>query len=116
MKPLPCESGFFVMADISESIKKIPQRFLESHDYEILEQGQAPVSKNKVYIDGRIPYDLAFCRWMAVERGVIMMPNSLFYNKNSPYRIDSLVRISICKGIDHTLKAIQRLKGKVKID
>jgi hypothetical protein len=26
------------------------------------------------------------------------------------------VRISICKGIDHTLKAIQRLKGKVKID
>ena len=66
--------------------------------------------------DSHIPYDLGFCRWMAVERGVIMMPNSLFYNKNSPFRTDQYVRLSICKGLDHSAKAVMRIKGKVKTD
>ncbi|TNV78558.1 hypothetical protein FGO68_gene15804 [Halteria grandinella] len=116
LTPLPCESGFFVMVDISKAICKIPTRFLESHDYEILEEGQTPVSKNRVFIEGRVPYDLAFCRWMAVERGVIMMPNSLFYNKESPYRIDTLVRLSICKGYELSVWAVQRIKGKQKTE
>jgi hypothetical protein len=66
--------------------------------------------------DNRIPYDLAFSRWMAVERGVIMMPNSLFYNKNSPYRIDTLVRLSICKGLEYSTKAVMKMKKKIKTD
>lgn len=75
------------------------------------------MSKNRVFMkDGRIPLDLAFCRWMAVERGVIMMPNSLFYNKDSPYRFDTLVRLSICKGLEHTAKALSQFKGKMKTD
>ncbi len=83
---LRCESGFFVMLDISSCIDKIPPRYTISHDYE---DDDHPVSKNRVFMDdGRIPNDLAFCRWMAVERGVIMMPNSLFYHKKSPYRHD----------------------------
>jgi hypothetical protein len=53
---------------------------------------------------------------MAVERGVIMMPNSLFYNKDSPFRIDTLVRLSICKGLDHSAKAVQKMKGKLKTE
>jgi aspartate/methionine/tyrosine aminotransferase len=105
------------MLDISKCIPLIPKRYLDSHDYEILQEGDHPVSKNRVFMpDNHIPYDLAFCRWMAVERGVIMMPNSLFYNKNSPYRTDTYVRLSICKGLDHSAKAVMRIKGKVKTD
>jgi aspartate/methionine/tyrosine aminotransferase len=65
--------------------------------------------------DGHIPYDLAFCRWMAVERGVIMMPISVFYHKTSPFRVDHLVRLSICKTLDHTVKALQRIKRIAKL-
>jgi len=80
--PLASESGFFIMLDISKCIPLIPTKFLQSHDYEDLKEGENPVSKNRVYMpDSHIPYDIGFCRWMAVERGVIMMPNSLFYNK-----------------------------------
>ena len=62
---------------------------------------------NKVYIrGGEVPLDLAFCRWMAVEKRVIMMPCSLFYHKDSAYRNDNLVRVVICKGLEHSKKAI----------
>ena len=103
--PLKSESGFFIILDISKAIGNIPNRFLQSHDYE--EEGSATVSKNRVYMEGmRVPYDLAFCRWMAVERGVIMMPISLFFNKSSPYRTDTFVRLSICKGMEISAKAV----------
>ena len=86
-------------------------RFRETHDYED-PSDPAPVLKNKVYMeDGRIPLDLAFCRWMAVERKVIMMPTSLFYNPSSPFRVDNLVRVCICKTLDHQIKAAQRIIG-----
>lgn len=62
--------------------------------------------------DGKIPLDLAFCRWMAVERGVIMMPCSLFYHKESPYRLDNYVRLVICKGMEYSISAIEKLKSK----
>ena len=116
VSPLPCESGFFVTLDISKSIDLIPKRYTQSHDFEE-SSDSPPVSKNLVYMpDGHIPSDLAFCRWMAVERGVIMMPVSVFYHKTSPFRVDHLVRLSICKGLDHTSKAVQRMKGKQKTD
>ncbi len=115
--PLACESGFFVMLDISKCIPLIPAKYLNSHDYEDLKEGENGVSKNRVFMaDSHIPFDLGFCRWMAVERGVIMMPNSLFYNKHSPFRTDHFVRLSICKGLDHSAKAVMRIKGKVKTD
>lgn len=30
--------------------------------------------------NGKIPLDLAFCRWLAMEKKVIAMPNSFFYS------------------------------------
>ena len=63
-------------------------------------------------IDGSVPLDLAFCRWIAVERGVTMMPCSLFYQKDSTFKSDNFVRVAICKGMDHTVKAIEKLKSK----
>lgn len=101
------------MANIIKCKDLIPSRYLESHDFEELKEGDKPVNKNRYFMeDGRVPLDLAFCRWIAVERGVIMMPCSLFYHKTSTYRNDHFVRIAICKGKDHSAKAMERLKTK----
>lgn len=48
---------------------------------------------------------------MAVEKRVIMMPCSLFYHKDSAFRNDNLVRVVICKGLEHSKKAVERLIG-----
>eukprot|EP00347_Sterkiella_histriomuscorum_P009923 403339354 len=125
VEPLKSESGYFLMVNVSKCREFIPEKYLKTHDYENLiskdENGNEiqlqPISRNIVYMpDGSIPLDLAFCRWMAVERGVIMMPASVFYNKDSPYKDDKCVRLAICKGLDHSAKAINRLKGKKKLD
>jgi len=62
--------------------------------------------------NGLIPYDLAFCRWIALERGIIMMPNCIFYHKTSPYKTYNMVRVAICKGLEFSQKVIKRLKGE----
>ena len=117
VEPIKSESGYFIMMDVSKCRDLIPKKYLESHDYEDLKEGEREIGKNRVFMkDGSVPLDLAFCRWMAAERGVIMMPGSLFYHKDSIYRDDKCVRICICKGIDHSAKAINRLKGKQKLD
>lgn len=117
VEPLKSESGYFLMVDVSKCRDLIPEKFLKTHDFEDLSEGQKPVPRNFVFMpDGSVPLDLAFCRWIAIERGVIMMPGSVFYNKDSPYKDDKCVRLAICKGIDHSSKAINRLRGKQKMD
>ena len=59
--------------------------------------------------DGRIPLDLAFSRWLALERGIICMPGSLFYHPQSPYKNDNYVRFAICRGMEKTQAGIKRL-------
>ena len=111
------ESGYFIMIDISMCKDLIPLKYKESHDYDVLEEGQLPIQKIMTLMeDGSVPLDLAFCRWMAIERGVVMMPGSVFYNKDTKFRDDKCVRIAICKTMDHVVKAINRLKGKKKMD
>ena len=84
IKALSCESGYFIMVDITDAISHIPKRYTESHDFEELKEGEVGIKINRVFMaDGRIPNDLAFCRWMAIERKIMMMPNSLFYHKDS---------------------------------
>jgi len=60
--------------------------------------------------DGRIPFDLAFCRWMACEKGVVMMPLSFFYQPGSLNTNDNFVRMAICKERPGIQSAIDRLK------
>lgn len=109
-KPVDCEGGYFLMADISECKHLIPERYLTSHDYELPENGP----KIGVYPlnmpDGRVPLDMAFTRWMACEHGVVMMPNSLFYEAGSPNTTDNYVRMAICKETKGLHAAIDRLK------
>ena len=110
VKTLQCDSGYFLMVDISECKDLIPEKFKQSHDFEDLKEGENGVSKNRYFMeDGRVPLDLAFCRWIAVTRGVVMMPCSLFYHKTSVIRDDRYARLAICKGMDTSVKAMKRL-------
>ena len=99
VEPVPTEAGYFLMVDISKCKDVIPEKYLSTHDYE--DELDPNINKNRIYMDdGRIPLDLAFCRWIAVERGVIMMPNILFYHKDSPFKTDTYVRVAISRGMD----------------
>jgi len=65
--PLKSESGYFMMADISAMRGVIPEKYLLSHEYE--EEGDQTIDKNQLFMpDGRVPLDLAVCRWMAMEK------------------------------------------------
>jgi aspartate/methionine/tyrosine aminotransferase len=64
-------------------------------------------------LDGRIPLDLAFCRWMAVEIGVAFMPLSSFYKIGSPYTRDNFVRLAICKDQASIEQCIKRLRDRL---
>ena len=111
MKVLNCESGYFIMADITECKDLIPARFKDSHEFEEgLAPGDKGINKNRYFMeDGRVPLDLAFCRWIAVTRSVVMMPCSLFYHKTSVIRDDRYVRLAICKGWDTSVNAMKKL-------
>ena len=110
-KPVPSQGGYFLLADISECVDLIPDKFKTTHDYEA-DDGRKPVDKYRLTMpNGNIPRDLAFCRWMAVEKGVVMMPNSFFYATDSPTITDQFVRLAICKDRQSTEAAVARLKA-----
>ena len=97
-KPLPCHSGYFMMVDVKECRNLVPQSYFDSHEYD--PEGDRPVIKvRREMPNGKIPLDLAFCRWMARENGVTMMPNSSFYNEKSPFMSEDYVRLAICKDL-----------------
>ena len=104
--PLGTQSGYFMLADISRCRSLVPSSFLESHDYEP-ESDAPPVRKVQLYMPntGKIPLDLAFCRWMAIHNKVTMMPNSFFYHPKSPYIQENYVRLAICKDLRSVQKA-----------
>lgn len=99
------------MIDVTLCKDLIPELYLTTHDYEDLKEGETGVIKNRYFMkDGRIPLDLAFCRWIAVTRGVVMMPCSLMYHKDSTYKEDKWIRVAICKGMESSVEAVKRLK------
>ena len=96
-KPVPVEGGYFLMADITQCADLIPDKYKTTHDYEP-DDGRPPIAKYHLYMpDGKIPLDLAFSRWMAIEKGVVMMPNSFFYHRHAPTITDKYIRLAICK-------------------
>jgi hypothetical protein len=114
IKLLDCQSGYFMMMDISGCKDMIPDKYKTSHDFEDLKEGEKGVNKNVYYMeDGRVPLDLAFCRWMAVTRGVVMMPCSLFYHKTSLIKDDRYARLGICKGLETSVNALKRLLRQI---
>ena len=78
-KALPVEAGYFVIMDISACTDYIPKKYLESTEFED-DDDQKKIKKYEFRMaDGKIPLDLAFCRWMAHKNGVVMIPLSFFY-------------------------------------
>ena len=99
------------MADVTACRELIPEKYLASHDYEPADDA-APGSKNRFNMpNGAVPLDLAFCRWMAVEKGVCMMPVTMFQAPDSPTITDSYVRLAICMDRQKTVEAIERIKA-----
>ena len=58
-----------------------------------------------------IPLNLAFSRWMAVEKKVTMMPNCHFYHRDSPYIDENHVRLAICMSMDSVKEVCKRLRS-----
>ena len=109
MSPIPTEGGYFLLVDIAKCRSFIPPKYFQSHDYEEDKSGE-PILKYRFSLpDGTIPMDFAFCRWLAVERRVTIMPCSLFYQEGSSLVVDHLVRFSFAKGKQFISKAINRL-------
>ena len=98
VEPLDCYAGYFIILDVSKCKPYIPEKYLASHDYEDPEKGPAISKLRKNMPDGSVPLDLAFCRWLAVEYGVVVMPNCIFYGRESTTTISYCnVRVAICK-------------------
>ena len=93
MRPTSCDGGYFLVVDIRECRDMVPEKYLASHDY--LEGG--PVAHKVTLPNGRVPLDLAFCRWMACEKNLAIMPNCFFYGSDSPNIEENYVRMALCK-------------------
>ena len=100
-EPLPCHSGYFMMASVDKCRELIPDLYFKTHDYEPLDAPGHRIQVNRLNMPKteKIPLDLAFSRWMGMENGVTMMPNSFFYHKHSPFISENYVRLAICKDL-----------------
>jgi len=98
------------MMDITECFGLIPEKYTKSHAYD----GATDLSdRNVIFMpDGSVPRDLAFCRWIAAEKKVVMMPGVLFYEEKSPYKVDNFVRVAICANMKDNVEAMKRIKSK----
>lgn len=60
--------------------------------------------------ESKVPLDFAFCRWMACEIGIAMIPGSSLYIDRENARHD-FVRISICKHTTIVEKVEEKLRA-----
>ena len=100
------EGGYFVMVNIEKCLDLIPEKYLQTNDYE--DDPNTIVIKND--FGTPVPRDLAFCRWLAIEKKVIAMPGTFFYYPGSDKKTDTYIRLAICRGDAITQKAIELLK------
>ena len=49
------------------------------------------------FSDGRVPLDFQVCRYLAVEKGLVVMPLSSFCLEESQHKVENMVRMAICK-------------------
>lgn len=117
-KPIRCDSGYFLILDVSACRDTIPQKYLTTHDYEddMPDKGKSIEKWRFSLPDGTIPLDLAFCRWLMVEFGVVTLPCSKFYGRTSTTTlVDKYVRVSLSQPIENLRVAMDRIKSKMKV-
>lgn len=106
IEPIKAEGGYFLMADISKCKDLIPEKYFKNEEFE--DDADTIIEKND--FGDPVPLDLAFCRWLAMEKKVVTMPNTFFCDRKSPYKSDIYARFAICRGDDLTKEACKRLK------
>ena len=101
-KPTICESGYFLAINVEDCRNQIPDKyFVPNVNYE-----DDPDTKVlQVYFPAteeykKVPLDFALCRYLAVEKGIAMMPMSNFCLPSSANKQTDFVRICICKWPD----------------
>lgn len=57
--------------------------------------------------------DWAFCRWMAIEGGVIAIPSSPFYSEQNKALSSRYVRFAFCKSDETIAAACERIENLV---
>ena len=60
--------------------------------------------------------DVAVCRWMATEIGVVSIPPSPFYSEPHQLLADQIVRFTFCKTdemLEEAARRLQRVKPHV---
>ena len=81
--------------DVTAAREVIPERYFKANvNYE---DDKDSIVKQMQFIDSEVPLDFAFCRWLAVEKGISVMPMSNFCLQESPHRVKNLARVAICK-------------------
>ena len=76
----------------------IPERYFRPNvNYE---DDKDTIVKQMQFIDNKVPLDFALCRWLAVEKGVVIMPLSNFCLQESSTKVTNMVRVAICKTPD----------------
>ena len=117
IKPIRCDSGYFLILDVSACRYAIPEKFLTTHDYEDDNPALGPLVPKWRFTrpDGKIPLDLAFCRWLMMEHGVVTLPCSKFYGRTSTTTLDDkYVRVSLSQPIENLRAAMERMKANMK--
>lgn len=98
MNPTVCESGYFLAVDVEGCKDIIPAKYFKPGNYE--DDPATQVLQFPFAPDTEVPLDFALCRYLAVEKGLSIMPLSNFCLPESPYRITNMIRISTCKTAD----------------
>lgn len=95
-KPTVAESGYFMPVDIKGNEHLIPEKyFIPNKNYEkdentLVKQQPFPETWDKV------PLDFALCRYLAVEKGISLLPMTCFMMQESQHRLEHYIRVRIC--------------------
>lgn len=76
-KPTTCESGYFLPVDISSAKDLVPEKYFRANTN--YEDDADTIVKQMQFVDNKVPLDFAICRWLAVEKGISVMPLSNFH-------------------------------------
>lgn len=86
-KPTVCESGYFLAVDVTGCEDQIPEKYFKPNvNYENDEATQVNQMHFPEYYD-KVPLDFALGRYLAVEKGVSIMPLSNFCMQESKHVI-----------------------------
>ena len=112
LKPTTCESGYFMAVDVTDARQHVPDKYFRPN--ENYEDDDATLVKQMQFIDNKVPLDFAVCRWLAVEKGVSLMPLSNFCLQESPHKLTDMARVAICKDTD-TFKDVELISKFQKL-